>query len=430
METPEALLRLVSMFGSGLPMSSAPTPNAAQPPQEDVVSRIMGQYQPQTQISEQYRDLLSNPPERTDPGMLGKIFGTMSALGAGAHPAGIVGGQPIGFIAGKPSEIAQGYDQTAYAPYYRDMEDWTNKSKALGLGAAEEDRANANSRGVLLGAARQATAEDRANSYATRIENQRVDSEGRLANAEERTKAYKDLSAARIWKLKHPNEILKENDKGQIISIDLTTGTSTVVTDEDTGEPVKSANLPLPEKIKLQVHGRLQEIGAKGAEDRKTEETRQEGRSELEDKRQEGRIDVVDERADKAPARGSTASGANSATQGNARALGRAKEALIQHPEWKDYIQITKAGTQFTFGAPAWYKGGADKATMDQIHDYIYGASPAAKPTGSPAPATTAPVKDDENLTVYDIKTGKVYGTIRKSDPNLAKLDRTKYRVQ
>lgn len=107
---------------------------------DTVYNKIMAGYHPQSNISNQYEDMLSHPPQRNQRGMIGSI---MSGLGGFmSHP----------LEADKAQATA---DSIRYHPYNIANLDYQQRLKDLATGAQEEQRENAESRQFTLGAATQ-----------------------------------------------------------------------------------------------------------------------------------------------------------------------------------------------------------------------------------------------------------------------------------
>jgi hypothetical protein len=103
---------------------------------------LMNQYQPKHAISDQLVSKLGSMPERPVPGRLRSIGAALAGFGAGSSAQGIVGGQPIGYkYDPRMADIAS--DKVKYGDFDNQLNDWQNQVKALGIGATEEDRANA-----------------------------------------------------------------------------------------------------------------------------------------------------------------------------------------------------------------------------------------------------------------------------------------------
>lgn len=411
---PDGLFRLLDMFGPAVnqlgQQQSNPTAAPPQPedtntdvgPQQDIIDRIMSLYKPQTDVSDQYRALLANPPVRNDPGKLGKIFGVMSALGAGVRPAGIAGGQPIGFVGGRPGEAQDAYEQTAYAPYYQQLGDFERKAKILGAGATEEEKANANQRGVLIGAARNAVSQDRADTYA-----RKADAE--IEIQKEKVDIQRQRAAAYVFHQNHPTFEFEETADGYILATDKTNPSHRqFLTDPDTNEKIKAARLPEEQKMILGFKQAKGKIEAQGAEARKTEAAKESNRQA--DIRARG-AQQRETNQDK-----TTAPKNETPTQARARLFNKIRDAYNTHPEWQPYLDV-KAGTV----TPA-----PDPRINQAIHDYLYGQDIALPKDNAKPPAKLPPV-GEERVEVKDKDTGKVIGTIPKSD--IPKVDTGKYLI-
>jgi hypothetical protein len=118
-------------------------PGMNQPPDINEMSPVdLNNYQPRTAISDQLTQRLSEMPIRPQPGMLRRIGAGIAGFGAGSSAQGIVGGQPIGYkFDPKAADLAS--DKVKYGDFDNQLNDWQNQVKALGVGANEEDRANA-----------------------------------------------------------------------------------------------------------------------------------------------------------------------------------------------------------------------------------------------------------------------------------------------
>lgn len=127
-------------------------------------------YQPRTAISDKLTQRLGEMPVRPEPGMLRKIGASIAGFGAGGSPQAVVGGQPIGYkYDPKAADVAS--DKVKYGDFDNQLNDWQNQIKALGIGANEEDRANAGEVKRLTGNAK------------TEIDQQKVDVANRRADA-------------------------------------------------------------------------------------------------------------------------------------------------------------------------------------------------------------------------------------------------------
>lgn len=151
--------------GMGPGMQSFNEPNVAPD-----ISSSLDSYQPRTDISSKLTSTLGNMPIRPDPSNLRKIGAAIAGFGAGGSPMTVSGGQPIGYkYDPKSADIAS--DKVKYGDFDNQLNDWQNQVKALGIGATEEDRANAGEVKRLAGQAK------------TDIDQQKVDVANRRADA-------------------------------------------------------------------------------------------------------------------------------------------------------------------------------------------------------------------------------------------------------
>lgn len=123
--------------GMGPGMNVMQAPNDVSPDIPDLDS-----YQPRTAISDKLTSTLGNMPVRPDPSNLRRIGAAIAGFGAGGGAQAVVGGQPIGYkYDPKAADLAS--DKVKYGDFDNQLNDWQNQIKALGIGANEEDRANA-----------------------------------------------------------------------------------------------------------------------------------------------------------------------------------------------------------------------------------------------------------------------------------------------
>ena len=128
-------------------------------------------YQPRTQISDQLTSHLANMPIRPEASNLRKIGASIAGFGAGGGAQAVVGGQPIGYSY-NPDKAKKASDEVEFGNFDNQLNDWQNQIKALGIGANEEDRANAGEVRRLAGNAKNdidqqkvEVAQQRADSY-------------------------------------------------------------------------------------------------------------------------------------------------------------------------------------------------------------------------------------------------------------------------
>ncbi len=146
----QSFLRLQGLFGSGANLAqpgldtySSPEMNTSNPmPIQADNADLMNQYQPRHSISDQLTSTLGDMPERPVPGRLRNIGAALAGFGVGSNAQAVVGGQPIGFKF-NPQAADYASDKVKYGDFDNQLADWQNKVKSLGIGATEEDRANA-----------------------------------------------------------------------------------------------------------------------------------------------------------------------------------------------------------------------------------------------------------------------------------------------
>lgn len=157
----QSFLRLKSLFGAGANLAqpgldtsnldpSANMPSVDNTPDDSTNQDLLSQFTPRHDITDQYTQSLTNMPQRPVPGGLRRVGAAIAGLGAGSSPQGISGGQPIGFKF-NPAAADLASDKVNYPDYDNQLQDWMNKTKALGAGATEEDRANLNESRRLAG---------------------------------------------------------------------------------------------------------------------------------------------------------------------------------------------------------------------------------------------------------------------------------------
>ena len=111
-------------------------------PPANVQNDSLDTYQPRTAISDQLTSHLANMPIRPEASNLRKIGASIAGFGAGGGAQAVVGGQPIGYSY-NPDKAKKASDEVEFGNFDNQLNDWQNQIKALGIGANEEDRANA-----------------------------------------------------------------------------------------------------------------------------------------------------------------------------------------------------------------------------------------------------------------------------------------------
>jgi YD repeat-containing protein len=203
----QAFQRMMQLFPSaGIPdpaqggnMGPGMMPSS---PESDISSGL-DNYQPRTAISDKLTSTLGNMPVRPEPGMLRRIGASIAGFGAGGSAQGIAGGQPIGYkYDPKSADIAS--DKVKYGDFDNQLNDWQNQVKALGVGANEEDRANAGEVKRLAGNAK------------NEIDQQKVDVANKRADAYQQgqdTKEQGEINKHEYFMQKLSDKVDEDNAK-------------------------------------------------------------------------------------------------------------------------------------------------------------------------------------------------------------------------
>lgn len=331
------------------PMTGGVAPMGQDNPDQDTmnfISQRMSQlYQPDTFASDRVNQLLDQIPERPNPSLARKIFASMATL----NPHG-----------GGPNAA----DEVLFGGYNNQMQDWKNQFQPALQAGNLERYSNANNRMAAT-----STIQQELRSKEDRDKQELNDR--KQTTAERRADAY-------IFKQTHPNWKPLFPKGGTVMFVDPTNPRNHM----DTGIP--TGTLSDYDRISLMGDERISQIQETGSEARKTEETRQTNREDLERLRQTDR-ERLKQTLD--PNKGAGGSTYNSENQKRIGEFRKAREAYNTKPEWQKWIKLGDPGSNdFTISPPstAWYKSGPDQATYDEMTKFIYGASPTTNPTSAP----------------------------------------------
>lgn len=390
-------LRLQNLFGSpdfkpslGVDINSLLQPQQEeQIPEQDGVDNgldmIRQIYAPRHDFSDKLTEALGEMPTREQfgkPGKLRKLGGILAGFSTGMDD---------------PLRGMQTKERFLNKDYYQAQGDWKDKINTLMKGATEEDKYNINQR--LL---------------ATGVSNRDINLQ-KLDLQKIRTKAY-DFSK------RNPNHIYKIGADGSIIGINPQNNQTEILKDDD-GNPIKSNVLSDKEKIELQNTGRLNVTKEAGSQARQTEGTKQINRlTNIEESGKQRRL-----------TKGAPGNFNSSPTQEKVNQYNNARKALLEHPEWSNYITLDKNGPNtFEVHPPSsghWFSSGPDDKTHKAITEAILGKPGSAADKKIDTVQQKTDTKTEETrVNVVDITTGKVIGTIPKGD--VSKLDTKKYKVQ
>lgn len=374
----EDILRLASLFDpSSMFKDQMGNPNSAP----------MANAEPNHVAQDKLLDLLGQFPTRKPNTGLQKLVASIAGLGTGG-PVGIAGGQPIGYKSNIPEgmKVKQGLlDQD----FNKEVTDYGMKLKPLTELANVERADNTNRRLINSAAATNELGRLRLNE--TNRENTAKD-----ADRDEDRKIREKLADVAQLKANKRNLKSVTDAKGMLNLLDPDTGEITP-TDIDTGK------LSDVEKANLKLEGSLQEIQAK----------------------LKGARDLEKERYPN----GRPSSNTNpSDTQRFIKYFNKANQAINEHPEWKDYLEVDPSTKTFKVQAPSSFlgMGGGDPNIVHQINEFIYGADssiPSATPNDKDATPAGAPKKDDEvgGDDRVQINNGKENATVSRKNLEAAK---------
>lgn len=227
----------VSFGPTDVPM---PPPTPAQPKSDDldIAARMKELYTPETAAVDRFNALAAAYPQFKEPGALrrigGSILGALTDLGTnfGHTRTGVKGTNVFDEVSGRNK-------------YLEDISDWQNQIKPAEQAANLERQNNANERTMAY---------------------QTVNQELTQKRDEDRSRAADEKNA--ILRLKTNNPNLKFDFKGPTVLVtDPATGKVS-----DTG--VKTGHLSDADKLGLMQEGKIEQITTKGAEDRKTHESK------------------------------------------------------------------------------------------------------------------------------------------------------------
>lgn len=206
-------------------------------PEYDVRGRMSELYSPESFATERLNQMFQQFPQRNKPSFLRRI---------GAALSSISGGPEVG-------------ERQLYKPYYEAMEDWKTKIGPVSRAAEIEKSTNVNERQFAY------------QTIASELRNKSI--EARERNDERNALIRQQRADVYQWKAQNPD--LKFNFDGPTVTF------AHPKTGQITDTKVPTGNLSDADKIALQGEAALEQIGARGTEQRKTEGIRQEGRETL-----------------------------------------------------------------------------------------------------------------------------------------------------
>jgi hypothetical protein len=319
----------------------------------DAGSRMREMYQPQTDASNRFDQMISNYPQEQNPSWLRRI-----------------GAMVMDYTKG--SKAGQEY---YHEPYNRKVEEWKDKIGPAQQSANLERYENTNSRTLAY---QQMSMELREKAQ-----------EAKEKNDQRRADILQQR--ADIYSLRANNPDLKIiiPKGGNVQAFNPRTGET-----HDTG--ISSGSMSEIDKITMQGDQRMEQIGASGAQARQTETLRQTGRLEAIGAR------GTQARETRATPAGGTGDKGLLPTQQKVERYNRARQLANTRPDLADFITPGVGINDFEIAPSnpnAWFASGRGPTPeqLKEINDFIYGPSggnrsqgagpgPAAKPITSKPP--------------------------------------------
>lgn len=366
-----------STMGAPTPPSPDMTTQTSDDSTTDIGARMGQLYTPHTAAMDRMSQMIDQYPKREDykPSVMRRIGAALTMFGRGG-----------------PNMAEQVMDK----PFSEALTDWQNRMKPMETAAGIERYQNTNER---MAAYQTVANELRQRAQDLKAKN---DTEN-AAIREHRANIYE-------YKALHPGMKLAFPKGGNVMAIDSGTGET-----HDTGIPTGS--MTELDKMNLQYEEQMKEIGARGAEQRKTEGVK------------EGfRQSDIAARGTQARETKRVVSGAGgkgekpeTPTQTRVRQFNAARELYNSRPELRPFIKLgTPSNNDFTISPPGesriWGHTGPTSDQYQEIQNKIYGNKVA--PTASHT-AATAPTAPAGRVVIYD-KTGKAVGTVLENQKDEA----------
>ncbi len=312
------------------------------PQQEDPLQRIQAIFGvPKEEILNKLVQHINNMPVREQPSMARRIMGAIAGLSA-SGPAHYENGAALGFRS-NPKEQMAIQDAFTNQPYYQKMQDWEAKLKPLEEVSRLEGQRNTNQRLLTNEALGRDIQSRREADYRKDIESKSVDREERRKIAQQRANAYR---------LKSEGHVISEDEKGRVIAINPTTHKSSVITDDETDEPMMASKMPEELKMNLDFQNKQKLIQSRTAGAQAVEGVKEANRQKdiaargVQTRQNIGaRGAAAIETKKTIPGKAATVSQAGTnkpETEANKqkRMVNRAQQVLIDHPEFKDVLAI------------------------------------------------------------------------------------------
>src|SRR5712692_696691 len=404
-------------------MLPSPQPTGQQQPndEQEMMHRLQMMFNPSYAMQQQLQQHIANMPQRAQykPSKMRQFAGILSNLGSGG-PSTYYHGAALGYQPDIAGGIAA---QRAIneAPYNRALGDWETKLAPLEKIAGIESAHNVNERNIANSILMNAVREGQLRRQQERDVRTETEKERHQKETEDIAKQNLKVREARskTYEAKAHGATIRVSDDGNLIGTDPITLKTQILTYDD-GTPIKSQHLSDADKINLQIEGRLKGIAATGEEQRKTEDLKQTGRTELEGIKQPTRIQLKQtipsknlepvERPSISPKELTPAAAATDK-------VNKAIQIINDHPEYKKYFVYggNKKPTGEMIPPQNWiWKTGEDKTNYESARKLLAGEPSIRKPTESETIQMKHPVEAGNPMS------GKV-GPVKRADVEMAK---------
>jgi len=313
----------------------------------DAGARMRELYQPQTDASQRFDQMIGNYPQEQNPSWLRRIGAMVTDYTKG-------------------SKAGQEY---YHEPYNRKVEEWKNKIGPAQQSANLERYENTNSRTLAY---QQMSMELREKAQ-----------EAKEKNDQRRADAYQQRADIYALRANNPDLKIIIPKGGNVQAFNPRTGET-----HDTGIP--SGSMSEIDKITMQGDQRMEQIGASGAQARQTETLRQDGRMEAIDAR------GTQARETRATPLGGASGKGMLPTQIKVDQYNRARQLANSNPELAKFIKPGSGANEFQIVKPdpnAWTESGKGPTPQQysDIINAIYGPATGGRNAGpGPGPAATS----------------------------------------
>lgn len=340
----------------------------------DPVSRMRDLYQPDTDMSERYKQALDEMPERNEPGLLRKIFGGMAAL-----------------------DSPESAERVLYAPYHRQMEDWKAKISPLAQASNIERQNNSNLRMVANQILSGELGDKRLQRMTNRDKVLQEQGDARIEQGNQRILQGDERVRQGDERMKQSEErikIAREVARGGQFQVD-NAGNAFIVKKDGSTIPVNASYLSFEEKEGLKA-----ESAGAAAKARETNKRDRIVDRVIEDPDNPGKfirtrvnldtgevepLKVKSKTSDEAPVAPPKSEG----EQGKG-IVNKAQRIKNSNSRWSKWIKIDKGRVDIT--RPGIFTGPSEEE-YNQIYEAIFGGSAANTPTTGKPATTNKPVK-------------------------------------